>query len=139
MPTHLAIDDRLMGHAVRLGNHTYPAQDTDFVLALFGASASAARDAYRQFVHESAHRGPPCDLDGGGLRRSVSGWRHHERLSVGRERWASDERVLGTTEFVRRLLGESEGASVAPAEPARLSVTPCWTRTAVAQDIRTPI
>jgi len=106
------------GHAVLLGNHTYPAQDTAFVLALFGASANAARDAYRQFVHESAHRGQPCDLDSGGLGRSLSGWTHHERLSLGRERWAYDERVLGTSEFIQQLLGESEGATVTPAKPA---------------------
>jgi len=122
LPVTLEALDRYpwTGHAVLLGNHLYPAQDTDFVLALFGASTTAARAAYRRFVHELAHRGQPCDLDGGGLRRSVSGWRHHERLRVGRERWASDERVLGTTEFVQQLLGESAGATVTPAQPAAL-------------------
>ena len=102
------------------GTTPLPLQDTDFVLALFGASGHAARDADRKCVHASAHRGQPSDLDGGGLRRSLSGWRPHERLSIGREGWASDERVLGTNEFVQQLLGESAGATVTPAQPAAL-------------------
>ena len=106
------------GHAVLLGNHTYAAQDSDFVLSLFGRSPDEARDAYRKFVHEYARSGQSCDLDGGGLRRSLGGWRHHERLSGGRERWAYDERVLGSSEFVYTLLSYSDGPAVAPSEPA---------------------
>ena len=105
------------GHAVLLGNHTYPAQDTDFVLALFGGSVDAARDSYRRFVHTYA-RGQSCDLDGGGLRRSVGGWTHRERLRGGRERWASDERVLGSHAFVERLLSDTDEPAVAPSTPA---------------------
>jgi REP element-mobilizing transposase RayT len=106
------------GHAVLLGNHTYPAQDSDFVLSLFGRSADEARHAYRKFVHEYAGSGQSCDLDGGGLRRSLGGWTHRERLSGGRERWAYDERVLGSSEFVHTLLSDADGPAVAPATPA---------------------
>jgi putative transposase len=106
------------GHAVLLGNHRYPAQDSDFVLSLFGRAADEARHAYRTFVHEYARGGQVCDLDGGGLRRSLGGWRHHEQLSCGRERWASDERVLGSSEFVHQVLSDSDGPAVAPSKPA---------------------
>jgi REP element-mobilizing transposase RayT len=106
------------GHAVLLGNQTYPAQDSDFVLSLFGRSADEARYAYRKLVHEYARGGQSCDLDGGGLRRSLDGWRHRERLSGGRERWAHDERVLGSSEFVHKLLSDTDGPAIAPSKPA---------------------
>ena len=41
---------RWTGHAVLLGKHEFAAQDTDFVLSLFGNRVGAARQAYRHFV-----------------------------------------------------------------------------------------
>jgi len=87
------------GHAVLLGHRSLPAQNVDFVLQQFGATVGAARQAYRVFVRT------PCreagrDLDGGGLRRSAAGWEAVERLGCGRERWAYDERILGSGRFV---------------------------------------
>jgi putative transposase len=106
------------GHAVVLGNRIYPAQDSDFVLSLFGQSAEEARRAYRTFVREYARGGQADDLDGGGLRRSLRGWKHRERVSSGRERWAHDERVLGSSEFVHTLLRDGDEPAVAPSKPA---------------------
>lgn len=106
------------GHAVLLGHHTYPAQDSDFVLSLFGRSVHEARYTYQRFVHEYARGGQFCDLDGGGLRRSLGGWTHRERLTGGRERWAYDERVLGSSEFVHKSLSDDDRPAVAPSKPA---------------------
>src|SRR5512139_3714420 len=106
------------GHAVLLGNRTYPAQDSDFVLSLFGQSPEEARNAYRTFVHEYACGGQSHDLDGGGLRRSLRGWKHREGVRSGRERWAHDERVLGSSEFVHTLLSASDEPAVTASEPA---------------------
>jgi putative transposase len=106
------------GHAVVLGKQAYRAQDTDFVLSMFGRSVQEARCAYRKFVREAARGGQSCDLDGGGLRRSLGGWTHRERLSSGRERWAHDERVLGSSDFVHKLLSDTDSPAVAPSHPA---------------------
>jgi putative transposase len=88
------------GHAVLLGHHEFPAQDADCVLRQFGATVGGARRAYQQFVCAGAQQGPQRDLDGGGLRRSAGGWQVFPMLARGRERWACDERILGSSDFV---------------------------------------
>lgn len=92
------------GHASLLGVHNCAAQDTDFVLRQFGATVGEARRAYATFVREGALQQQTPDLEGGGLRRSAGGWELIPRLSSGRERWASDERILGSSEFVSSIL-----------------------------------
>lgn len=93
------------GHAVLLGRQMFPEQDTEFVLAHFGAVLGQARSAYRDFVHARAD--PRLDLEGGGLRRSAGLWHYLARTTQGRERWAHDERVLGRPEFVERALEQT--------------------------------
>lgn len=85
------------GHASLLGVHNFAAQDTDFVLRQFGATVGEARRAYVAHVQEGAAQKQFPDLEGGGLRRSAGGWERIPRLSSGRERCASDERILGST------------------------------------------
>lgn len=45
---------------------------------------------------------------GGGLIRSIGGWEKVAELKRGREKWAYDERVLGSSQFVERVLTEAE-------------------------------
>ena len=45
---------------------------------------------------------------GGGLVRSVGGWQAVKQLGRGREVFVADERVLGSSEFVEKLLREAE-------------------------------
>jgi len=99
---------RWTGHAVLLGEHDFAVQDTDFVLAQFGDRVGAARQAYRDFVREGAGRESEIDLEGGGLRRSAGGWEVVTKLARGRERWAFDERILGSGEFVEGVLKRLE-------------------------------
>lgn len=99
---------RWTGHAVLLGEHDFAAQDTDFVLAQFGDRVGAARQAYRDFVREGAGRESEIDLEGGGLRRSAGGWEVVTKLARGRERWAFDERILGSGNFVEDVLQRLE-------------------------------
>jgi REP element-mobilizing transposase RayT len=104
------------GHAVLLGKHTFLAQDADFVLQRFGAELAEARRLYREFVREGVQDGKSPDLEGGGLRRSAGGWEFVSRVGRGRERWAFDERILGSSDFVRRVLAEQNqvGRRTAP-------------------------
>lgn len=110
------------GHAVLLGNRTCPAQDTDFVLAHFGRTASAARQAYRSFVRAT---GAPADLSGGGLRRSTRGWEHLPHVRRGREHWTHDERVLGSGEFVQAVLERSRPPAPPHTDPASVVAVLC--------------
>src|SRR3970282_1513037 len=62
-------------------------------------------------------RGRRPELQGGALRGILRGWEASATLRRGRERWAFDERVLGSGPFVDRLLAEV--ASAPPVTPAR--------------------
>jgi putative transposase len=92
------------GHAVLLGRREFPPQSVDFVLAQFASRVDAARQAYARFVRAGVQEDTAVDLDGGGLRRSAGGWVMVPQLARGRERWAYDERVLGSSEFVHQAL-----------------------------------
>ena len=97
---------RWTGHGVLLGKRSNPWQAVDPILGQFGRRVGEARQRYRQFVAEGIAQGRRPDLIGGGLRRSAGGWEGLATLRRGRERWAFDERVLGSGPFVDRLLAE---------------------------------
>ena len=97
------------GHAVLLGRRECAWQECSYVLRHFGITAKAARSAYRAFVADATTEGRRPDLVGGGLLRSTGGVRR------GREAWASDERILGSSDFV-----ESVKAQVDTVQPAKV-------------------
>ncbi len=96
------------GHAVLMGNRSYAAQDTDSVLSLFANDRGTARNAYRLSVADRLASPRPVDLEGGGLKRSLGCWESRPQLKRSRERWAADERILGDSDFVNRMLVEIE-------------------------------
>ncbi len=96
------------GHGALVGRRPHPWQDTRAVWARFAATARAAQARYRAFVAEGIPQGRRPDLQGGGLRRSLGGWEAVRALRRGREAYRADERILGGTDFVERLLREAE-------------------------------
>ena len=106
------------GHSVLLGTQRHRWQAVEAVLGQFSRRVGEARQRYRQFVAEGLRQGRRPDLLGGGLRRSAGGWEGLAALRRGRERWAFDERVLGSGPFVDQLLAEA-AAPPAPLSPAR--------------------
>jgi len=80
------------------------------VLLHFGDTLKVARRRYRQFVKNGIEQGTRPELQGGGLVRSAGG---NKRTLLGRkkEEWElSDERILGSGDFVAEALqkaGES--------------------------------
>jgi len=84
------------GHSVLLGKENCPWQDCGYILSQFGKGLRGARVAYERFVVEGVAQGRREDLVGGGLVRSLGGWQRVKSLGRGRERWASDERILGS-------------------------------------------
>ncbi len=91
------------GHARLLGTIDDGWQDTESVLSMFAKRVGPARRAYLAFVDDGANHGRRPDLQGGGLRRSRRGCEVVASLPLGRESWAFDERVLGSSEFVAAL------------------------------------
>jgi len=96
------------GHSTLVGVVNREWQDVDFVLGQFGQIAGEARARYREFVASGVEQGRREDLQGGGLVRSIGGWDKVVALRRGRERWAYDERVLGSSEFIEGIWKEAE-------------------------------
>jgi hypothetical protein len=96
------------GHAPLMGKVKRQWQDTDAVLAYFGASRREAIRDYESFVRDGVSQGRRPQLVGGGLVRSLGGW--SEVLSLRRtgRKPISDERILGSSEFVERIVAEAE-------------------------------
>lgn len=94
------------GHSALMGRVPRPWQVVDEVLSHFGSRPQSARRAYRTFVSSGVSQGRRSELQGGGLRRSAGGWEGVAALRRGRERWAADERILGGSDFVERMLRE---------------------------------
>jgi putative transposase len=94
------------GHSRLMGFADDRWQDVEYVLSLFGDRVAAARRAYRSFVEAGVGQGRRPDLSGGGLCRSRRGCEVVAMLVRGRERWACDERVLGSSDFVAQLQAE---------------------------------
>jgi hypothetical protein len=100
------------GHGSLLGKCDIPWQDTNAVLRRFARQVSRARALYRAFVADGVPLGRRPELMGGGLIRSAGGWSAVTILRRGREGYASDERVLGGSEFVESVREEIERAEV---------------------------
>jgi len=94
------------GHSALVGTYTYPWQATQSVLKQFAPTPRRARVAYQTFVAEGVKQGRRAEFQGGGLIRSAGGWTAVQELRRGREGYCSDERVLGSPEFIEQLRAE---------------------------------
>jgi len=95
------------GHSALMGQEDRPWQDTRYVLALFGRGLSEAKRNLQRHVAKWALKGRFQELTGGGLIRSSGGWRAVREAYRDGIRLASDERILGSSDFVERTLREA--------------------------------
>jgi len=95
------------GHAVLMGRIKYDWQDWKHALSWFGDREKDARRAYRKYMAEGAGQGRRPELVGGGLIKSYGGWSAVLSLRKTREEISGDQRILGTGDFVERVLSES--------------------------------
>lgn len=95
------------GHASLMGKMKQEWQDTNSILSLFGQKPSSARRAYRSFMEKGIPLGKRPDLTGGGLIRSTGGWATLKELKNQGLRVASDERILGSSDFVTSTLKQA--------------------------------
>jgi putative transposase len=95
------------GHSAIMGMVKREWQDTGEILSYFGKGRQSVK-RYAAFVEEGISRGKREDLVGGGLLRSVGGWSEVVSLRRRGMGMASDERILGSGEFVERVIAETE-------------------------------
>ena len=96
------------GHGVVTGKRKNDWQDRQYVLNSFGSSVRTAIKNYREFVEDGIAAGKRPDLVGGGLIRSLGGWSQVISLRRHGDRELADERILGSGDFVQRVLDEAE-------------------------------
>jgi REP element-mobilizing transposase RayT len=99
---------RWCGHGVVLGRFQHPWQDRDYVLRWFGQRQGEAKKHYQQFVKKGVDQGSRPDLVGGGLVRSMGGWAAVKSARRQGIKEKGDERILGSGNFVEKLLSEAE-------------------------------
>jgi REP element-mobilizing transposase RayT len=106
------------GHAVLMGRIVNDWQERDYVLRLFGNHQQEAIEGYRKFLEEQRLLGKQPQLTGGGLIRSLGGWSEVKSSRIRGEQQFSDERILGSGEFVQGILDQAE-ASIRAQIPVR--------------------
>jgi len=92
------------GHSALLGTIRRDWQATEETLRWFGAIGRRAIRSYLEFMGDEA--ASETNLEGGGLHRSLGIWTPVTEVKSGRERFKSDERILGTSTFVERMRRE---------------------------------
>lgn len=92
------------GHGILMGRRKCDWQEVDFVLSLFGKKVWAARRSYHAFIRKGIAHGKRPDLVGGGLLRSMGGWKAIQSLRDSQIHLKGDERILGDSNFVELVL-----------------------------------
>jgi len=87
-----------------MGKRRRPWQDADDVLGFFGGRLSEARRNLNAHVRNWSAKGRCHELTGGGLIRSAGGWRAVKEAYRAGIWLASDECILGSSEFVEATL-----------------------------------
>ena len=101
---------RFAGHSYLMGNQKNDWQAIDRVLSLFGKRATLARRQYRAYIKKGLDQGRRPELIGGGLIRSTGGWEAVRSMRKAGLFLKSDERILGSSEFVGKVLAEAREA-----------------------------
>ena len=99
---------RWCGHCVLMGKEKNDWLDIEYVLKQFGQDKGKAIVAYRKFVQEGIEEGHRPDLVGGGLIRSLGGWSQVLSLRGKNEKIEFDSRILGSGDFVRKILKDAD-------------------------------
>ena len=96
------------GHSTLMGKLNRPWQQTDYVLKFFGQKVSEARKNYLEYVQSGFDQGRRPELTGGGLVRSLGGWKALKEIRLrGQDRIKSDARILGDDDFVTQMLNQA--------------------------------
>ena len=95
------------GHGVIMGRCENRWQDVKYILKCFSRKEKEARKAYRIFVKKGISLGRQPELTGGGLIRSMGGWSVVKAMRKSGIREESDERILGSGDFVSKVIEQA--------------------------------
>ena len=96
------------GHSALFGKIKREWQDVKYVLGFFGRRPTDAKKRYLKYIKEGVSQGRRPELVGGGLIRSLGGWKEIKKLRLkGQDRMKSDQRILGESDFVLGVLAEA--------------------------------
>ena len=96
------------GHSTLMGKINRAWQQTDYALKFFGQKVSDARKNYLEYVQSGFDQGRRPELTGGGLIRSLGGWKASKNIRLrGQDRIKSDARILGDNNFVTQMLKQA--------------------------------
>ena len=96
------------GHSFIMGERLNDWQDINYLLGWFGTKEADARQEYRNYIEDGVDQGRRPELVGGGLLRSNGGWSAVKSIrSLGIQK-KSDDRILGNSEFVEKVIEEAE-------------------------------
>ena len=96
------------GHIVLMGCKESQWQDRDYVLKRFAKKESAARKTCREHLEHEICLGDQPSQTGGCLIRSTGNCSEARSMRRRGARAAIDERILGSSEFVRKIIQEAE-------------------------------
>lgn len=96
------------GHAVLIGKIKHAWQERDYTLSWFGQKEGVAKRVYLTYIKEGMSQGKRPDLVGGGLVRSLGGWSAVVSLRSNKQQELTDERILGSGNFVEEILKEAD-------------------------------
>ena len=95
-------------HSTGVKNKSLTEKTIEDILLHFGNTVRTARRRYRQFVKNGIEQGRRPELQGGGLVRSAGGNKVGLLGRKKEEREKGDERILGSGDFVERVLSDSD-------------------------------
>ncbi len=99
---------RWSGHSNIMGNIRGGWQDVEGILSYFNKSRKRAIERYEEYIGEGVRAGERPELVGGGLIRSLGGWSQVLSLKRTGDKIFSDERILGSSEFVNNVIADAE-------------------------------
>ena len=94
------------GHAALMGRIKHDWQDIDYVLSWFGKRVGEARKNYYQYMKEGLPQGKRPELVGERMLRSHRGRSVISTLQKSGNSLLEDQRILGTGDFVEKVLNE---------------------------------
>ena len=111
------------GHRDMMGKVKYPWMDTATVLTQFGGTKRKAIREYHRFMLEGMDQGHDPQFSGGGLVRSLGGWSNVLSMRRKGRKDETDERVLGSGDFVHQVIKEAEDKSLRQMKLKRSGLT----------------
>jgi putative transposase len=96
------------GHSRLIGTIKDEWQAVAEVLAFFNGNRKGALARYRRFLQDGISQGKRSDLTGGGLVRSTGGWMELKSKRGMDPHLKGDERILGDSEFVKKVLANAQ-------------------------------